>query len=97
MEVKEFGSDNLMKIVMIPGNIMCWKQFEHVIPLLQQDYHVIAISTDGYDGTGQTTFTTAEASAEKLENYIHEQDMRHEEFLGVYPMEWCALVKEICL
>ena len=28
---------------------------------------------------------------------IHEQDMRHEEFLGVYPMEWCALVKEICL
>lgn len=27
---------------------------------------------------------------------IHEQDMRHEEFLGVYPEEWCALVKEIC-
>lgn len=70
MEVKEFGSDNSMKIVMIPGNMMCWKQFEHVIPLLEQDYHVIAISTDGYDGTGQTTFTTAEASAEKLESYI---------------------------
>ena len=65
MEVKEFGSDNSMKIVMIPGNMMCWKQFEHVIPLLEQDYHVIAISTDGYDGTGQKTFTTAEASAEK--------------------------------
>ena len=72
MEVKEFGSDNSMKIVMIPGNMMCWKQFEHVIPLLEQDYHVIAISTDGYDGTGQTTFTTAEASAEKLESYIRE-------------------------
>ena len=28
---------------------------------------------------------------------IHEQDMRHEEFLGVYPHEWCELVKEICL
>lgn len=28
---------------------------------------------------------------------IHEQDMRHEEFLGVYPDKWCALVKEICL
>ena len=28
---------------------------------------------------------------------IHEQDMRHEEFLGVYPKEWCRLVKEICL
>ena len=72
MEVKEFGSDNSMKIVMIPGNMMYWKQFEHVIPLLEQDYHVIAISTDGYDGTGQTTFTTAEAAAEKLENHIRE-------------------------
>ena len=28
---------------------------------------------------------------------IHEQDMRHEEFLGVYPKDWCNLVKEICL
>ena len=28
---------------------------------------------------------------------IHEQDMRHEELLGVYPDKWCALVREICL
>ena len=28
---------------------------------------------------------------------IHEQDMRHEEFLGVYPEDWCKLVKEICI
>ena len=28
---------------------------------------------------------------------IHEQDMRHEELLGVYPEKWCALVKKICL
>ena len=27
---------------------------------------------------------------------IHEQDLRHEEFLGVFPDEWCSLVKEIC-
>ena len=27
MEVKEFGSDNPIKIVLIPGNMMCWKQF----------------------------------------------------------------------
>ena len=45
MEVHEFGTDNSIKIVMIPGNMMCWKQFEYVIPLLEQDYHVIAIST----------------------------------------------------
>lgn len=28
---------------------------------------------------------------------IHEQNMRHEEFLGIYPMEWCSLVEKICL
>ena len=55
---------------MIPGNMMSWRQFEHLIPLLEPDFHVIAVSTDGFDGTGETTFTTAEASAEKLEQYI---------------------------
>ena len=28
---------------------------------------------------------------------IHEQDLRHEEFLGLYPKDWCALVETICL
>lgn len=28
---------------------------------------------------------------------IHTQDLRHEELLGVYPEQWCALVKRICL
>ena len=69
MEVHEFGRGNDKKIVMIPGNMMCWKQFEDVIPLLAEEHHVVAVSTDGYDGGG-TTFTTAEASAEKLEAYI---------------------------
>lgn len=26
---------------------------------------------------------------------IHEQDMRHEEFLGLHPQDWCALVADI--
>jgi pimeloyl-ACP methyl ester carboxylesterase len=70
MEVQVFGKENSRKIVLIPGNMMCWRQFENVISLLEKDYHIIAVSTDGYDGTGETTFTTAEASAEKLERYI---------------------------
>ena len=69
MEAHEFGRGNEKKIVLIPGNMMCWKQFEDVIPLLAAEHHVVAVSTDGYDG-GATTFTTAEASAEKLEAYI---------------------------
>jgi len=58
MEVQEFGKGNSRKIVLIPGNMMSWRQFEHVIPLLEKDFHVIAVSTDGYDETEETTFTT---------------------------------------
>lgn len=61
MTVHEFGNENSRKIVLIPGNMMSWRQFEAVIPLLEKDYRVIAVSTDGYDGTGETTFTTAAA------------------------------------
>ena len=70
METVEFGKENSRKIVLIPGNMMSWRQFDRVIPLLEKDYHVTAVSTDGYDGTGETVFTTSEASAEKLEDYI---------------------------
>ena len=71
MEVQEFGKQNGRKIVLLPGNMMSWRQFEAVIPLLEKQYHVIAVSTDGYDDTGKTTFTTAEALAEKLEQYMN--------------------------
>ena len=73
MEVQEFGKRNGRKIMLLPGNMMSWRQFEAVIPLLEKQYHVIAVSTDGYDDTGKTTFTTAEAMAEKLERYIKEE------------------------
>ena len=73
MEAVEFGKENNRKIVLIPGNMMSWRQFENVIPLLARDYHVIAVSTDGYDGTGKTNFTTAATAAEKLETYIREK------------------------
>lgn len=70
MDVHEFGEKANPKIVLIPGNLMTWEQFEDLIPLLRDDFHVIAISTDGYDGSGKTTFTTAQASADHLAEYI---------------------------
>mgnify|MGYP003210650084 CR=1 FL=1 len=30
-------------------------------------------------------------------NFGHEQDLRHEELLCLYPDDWCALVEKICL
>ena len=70
MLAKEFGQENSRKIVLIPGNMMSWEQFRNVIPILKKDFHVIAVSTDGYDET--TEFTTTEKSAESIERYIAE-------------------------
>ena len=70
MEFKEFGEKGRKKILLIPGCMMCWKQFDSVIPILAKRYHVTAMSTDGFDGTGRTTFTTADKSAEGIAEYI---------------------------
>lgn len=70
MEFREFGEKGRKKILLIPGSMMCWKQFDEVIPFLSKRYHVTAMSTDGFDGTGKTTFTTAERSAEGIAEYI---------------------------
>ena len=73
MKINEFGKDNIKKIMLIPGTMMCWKQFEPIIPLLEKVCHVIVVSTDGFDGDEGTVFTTAEESAEKLAGYIKER------------------------
>ena len=65
MLAKEFGQGNSRKILLIPGNMMSWKQFKNVIPILEKDFHIIAVSTDGYDE--KTEFTTTEKSAESIE------------------------------
>ena len=41
MEVQEFGKQNSRKIMLLPGNMMSWRQFEAVIPLLEKQYPVI--------------------------------------------------------
>ena len=41
MEVQEFGKQNSRKIMLLPGNMMSWRQFEAAIALLEKQYHVI--------------------------------------------------------
>ena len=72
MEIKRFGDQNGKKIMLLHGNLMCWRQFEDVIPLLENTYCVYAVSFDGFDGTGEITYTTAQEQAHKLEVYIRE-------------------------
>ena len=55
MEIKRFGDPERKKIMLLHGNLMCWRQFEDVIPLLEEEFDVYAVSFDGFDGTGKTT------------------------------------------
>ena len=79
--------------MLLHGNLMCWRQFEDLIPLLEKDYSVYAVSFDGFDGfdgSGTTTYTTAQAQADKLEDYICANldghlDMLFAESLGCGP------------
>ena len=90
MEIKRFGNPAGETILLLHGNLMCWRQFEDVIPLLENDYCIYAVSFDGFDGTGRTTYTTAQGQARKLETFLCETcggalDILFAESLGCGP------------
>ena len=51
MEIKRFGNLRGKSVLLLHGNLMCWRQFEDLIPLLEKDYSVYAVSFDGFDGS----------------------------------------------
>ena len=90
MEFMTFGDKNNKSIMFLHGNLMSWKQFIDVIPMLENDYHVIAVSLDGFDGTGKTTYPGAQKEADLLAEYIKNEcdgrlDCLFAESLGCCP------------
>ena len=90
MEIKRFGDMQGKTIMLLHGNLMCWRQFEDLIPLLEKNFRVYAVSFDGFDGTGETTYTTARDQADKLAGYIEKEldgrlDLLFAESLGCGP------------
>lgn len=70
MIFEEFGRENKDVIFLLPGNLMCWEQFRNCIPYLEKKYRVVAVSFDGYDGTGKTTYLSFIEEAGKLAEHI---------------------------
>lgn len=70
MKFYEFGIENSKTIMLLPGNMMTHRQFEKIVPMLANKYHVITVSFDGFDETGKTTYTTAKKQAEKIAAFI---------------------------
>ena len=100
MEIKRFGNTNGKKIMLLHGNLMCWRQFEDVIPLLEDEFDIYAVSFDGFDGTGKTTYTTAQEQADKLVDYLLQNcggalDVLFAESLGCGPAVCLKVSKKI--
>ena len=73
MKVYSFGDDNAPAIMLLPGTCCHWKgNFEKVIPLLADAYHVLCVSYDGFDETEDSEFPTMLEETEKIEAYIRE-------------------------
>lgn len=71
MKFYEFGEKTAPVILLLPGTCCHWKlNFGEVIPLLEQHFHVVCVSYDGFDDTEDTVFPDMIAETEKIESYI---------------------------
>ena len=60
--------------MLLPGTFCHWRgNFGQVIPLLENELHVLCVSYDGFDETENTEFPTMLEETEKLEQYIKER------------------------
>lgn len=102
MKFYEFGKENSKTIMLLPGNMMTHRQYELLVPMLEDKYHVITVSFDGFDETGETTYTTAKNQAEKLAAFIRERlsgriDLVLSESLGGAPAVYLTKSKTISI
>lgn len=73
MKFYEFGEKTAPVILLLPGTCCHWKlNFGEVIPLLEQHFHVVCVSYDGFDETENTVFPDMLTETEKIESYIQE-------------------------
>lgn len=71
MKFYEFGFENKITLMLIPGTKCHWKNnFGHVIPLLEKDYRVICVSFDGFDETENTTYPDTITEVVKIEDFV---------------------------
>jgi len=83
MKVYESGSGEKPVLLLLPGTCCHWKEnFGQVIPLLEQNFRVAAVSYDGFDESEETEFPTMIEETEKIERYIRKHFGGH--VCGIY-------------
>ena len=87
MKFYTFGSQEKPVILLLPGTCCHWKlNFGEVIPLLEQHFHVVCVSYDGFDETEDTIFPDMLTETEKIEAHINENFGGH-----IYAAYGCSL------
>ena len=76
MTFYEYGVQNKKTVVLIHPSIVYYDFFEYVVPLLQEDFHVIVPSLPGYDKTKpESDFTSVEQIAAGIEKWLLEHEI----------------------
>jgi pimeloyl-ACP methyl ester carboxylesterase len=74
MTIHEFGNENKEMILLIHPSAVMWDYFEYVIPLLEQDYHIVIPALPGYDEAQPgTDYTSVEEIAAELAEWLNSQ------------------------
>lgn len=70
MKFHEFGIQNEKAVILVHGLATTWEMsFGKVIPLLAEDYHVIAAGLDGHDPDEITDYINGELETEQVERF----------------------------
>ena len=70
MTIHEFGMEHEKVIVLIHPSVVMWDYFEYVIPLLQEQYHLVVPALPGYDEEEPGDFTSVERIAADLAEWL---------------------------
>ena len=71
MDYKEFGKVDGKTMLLLPGTACTWQiNFHTVIDRLAEQYRLICVNYDGFDGDNSKPFTDMLTVTEKIENYV---------------------------
>lgn len=73
MNVHEFGKENKDMLLLLHPSLVRWDYFFKLIPLLENDYHLVVPALPGYDLEDERDFTSVEQIAAELNDWLGER------------------------
>lgn len=92
VNIREFGKENQKTILLIHPSVVKWDYFENVIPLLQENYHLLVPALPGYDFENDSDFTGVEQIASELNVWL-----KAEGYTELYAVYGCSMGGSIAL